>query len=89
MGPLTSRPTLMKTFLRILVPCLLLLAAAVPALAEDRGTITGKVVDKRTGHALPFANVAVIGAQKGGLTDSEGRFTISGIPVGKYDVRVQ
>jgi hypothetical protein len=79
----------MKTFLRILVPCLLLLTAALPALAEDRGTITGKVVDKRTGHALPFANVAVVGAQKGGLTDSEGRFTISGVPVGKYDVRVQ
>ena len=79
----------MKTFLRILVPCLLLLTASLPALAEDRGTITGKVVDKRTGHALPFANVAVVGAQKGGLTDSEGRFTISGVPVGKYDVRVQ
>src|SRR5262245_20824433 len=65
------------------------IAAAAPALADDKGTITGKVTDKRTGHALPFANVAVIGAQKGGLTDSEGRFTIPGVPVGTYEIKVQ
>jgi len=36
---------------------LLLFALAVPALADDKGTITGKVTDKKTGHALPFATV--------------------------------
>jgi hypothetical protein len=65
------------------------LVAAPDARAEDKGTITGKVTDKRTGHALPFANVALVGVPKGGLTDSEGRFTIAGVPVGTYEVKVQ
>src|SRR5262245_2169926 len=79
----------MKTLPRVLAPVVLLCALALPALAEDKGTITGKVTDKKTGHALPFANVAVPAAQKGGLTDSEGRFTVSGVPVGTYEVKVQ
>src|SRR5437660_6143602 len=79
----------MRTFARLLTTCLFLVAVAHPALADDKGTVTGKVTDKRTGHALPFANVAVVGAQRGGLTDSEGRFTVSGIPAGSYEVRVQ
>ena len=79
----------MRTLARLLAHSLLLLVVALPAHAEDKGSITGKVADKRTGHALPFANVAVVGAQKGGLTDSEGRFSIPGVPVGTYEVRVQ
>ena len=43
-------------------------------LAQDRGAISGKVTDKKTGHALPFATVTVVGRRSGGLTDSEGQF---------------
>ncbi|HYM80167.1 MAG TPA: TonB-dependent receptor [Candidatus Limnocylindria bacterium] len=68
---------------------LLLCFLAAPALAQDRGGLSGRVSDKRTGHALPFASVTVMGAQKGGLTDSEGQFLITGLPPGTYDVRVQ
>ena len=49
----------MKTPARVLAWSLILIATALPALADDKGTITGKVSDKKTGHALPFANVAV------------------------------
>jgi hypothetical protein len=79
----------MKTLSRLQFYSLILLAVALPALADDKGTITGKVTDKRTGHALPFANVALVGVPRGGLTDSEGRFSIPGVPVGTYDVKVQ
>src|SRR5499427_863362 len=80
----------MRPHARALVQTILLLiAVALPALAADKGTITGKVTDKHTGHALTFANVAVIGAQKGGLTDSEGRFTVTGVPFGTYELKVQ
>src|SRR5437660_1199115 len=68
---------------------LFLLVAAVPALAQDKSTITGKVTDRKTGHALPFATVGLVGIPKGGLTDSEGKFTIPGVPYGTYEVKVQ
>jgi outer membrane receptor protein involved in Fe transport len=70
----------------------ILLAVALPAtraLAQDAGSVAGKVSDKRTGHAIPFATVTIVGAQKGALTDSEGRFLVTGIPAGTYEVRVQ
>jgi len=79
----------MRSLARRLLPCLIALALCTEAHAEDKGTITGKVTDKRTGHALPFATVSLVGLQKGGLTDSEGRFTIPGVPVGTYELRVQ
>src|SRR5882672_6540295 len=79
----------MKTLARVFSHCLILLAMALPAVAEDKGTIAGKVTDKKTGHALPFANVGLVGVPKGGLTDSEGRFSISGVPFGTYEVKVQ
>ena len=47
----------MKTITRALFHSLLLLALALPAMAEDKGTISGRVTDHKTGHALPFANV--------------------------------
>ena len=73
----------------LLLTILFLIACAFPALAQDKGSISGKVSDKKTGHALPFATVTVVGAQKGGLTDSEGQFIVSGIPPGTYEVRFQ
>ncbi len=79
----------MRPIASLLLSCLFVLAAATSVRAEDKGTITGKVTDKRTGHALPFANVALVGVPKGGLTDSEGRFSIPGVPVGTYELRVQ
>ena len=79
----------MRPIARFLLPGLLVFAAVSPAGAQEKATIAGKVTDKKTGHAIPFANVAVIGAQKGGLTDSEGRYTIPGVPVGTYEVKVQ
>ena len=71
------------------LPLLLVVLAlsAVPAAAQDRGSIAGKVSDKRSGHALAFANVTVVEAKRGALTDSEGQFLLSGLPPGTYEFR--
>ena len=53
---------------------------AAPRSAQERGGIAGKVVQTRRPHAIPFATVTVVGAQKGGLTDAEGKFLITGHP---------
>src|SRR5262245_19205419 len=74
---------------RALPGALLLVLLALPAAAQDRGSITGRVRDKKTRHAIPFATVTVVGAQRGALTDSEGQFVISGVAPGAYEVRVQ
>jgi hypothetical protein len=68
---------------------LFLVLCAAPAAAQDRGSVAGKVSDKRNGHALAFASVTVVEAKRGGLTDSEGQFMISGMAPGTYEVRVQ
>ncbi|HTQ41871.1 MAG TPA: TonB-dependent receptor [Polyangiaceae bacterium] len=77
-------------FARLPVLISLLLATfAPPGLAADAGTVTGRVVDKKTGHAIPFASVTIPLAKRGGLTDSEGQFTVAGVPPGTYEVKVQ
>ena len=60
-----------------------------PARAADVGTVAGRVVDKRTGHAIPFASVTIPEVKRGGLTDSEGQYSLSGVPAGTWEVRVQ
>ena len=72
-------------FLLLLLPLVL----ASPAWAQEKGGVTGRVTDKRTGHAIPFATVTVVGAQRGGLTDSEGQYLVTGVPPGTWEVRVQ
>lgn len=81
----------MRRFLAILLllPPLAGLALATTAHAQDRGTVTGRVTDRRTGHAIPFATVTVPGAKRGALTNSEGIFVISAVSAGTWAVQVQ
>lgn len=54
----------------------LVLLCSVVAFAQD---ISGMVKDAATGEALVGANVVVKGTFKGNTTDTDGRFTISGV----------
>ncbi len=49
--------------------------------------MTGKVSDAK-GEPLAFANVVVLGTNLGNMTDTNGIYTVSNIPVGTYSVRV-
>lgn len=66
---------------------LALLLASTNAFAQT-GRITGKVTSAKNGEPLAFANVIVIGEKPiGAMTQSDGTFTIIGVPVGTYTVR--
>jgi hypothetical protein len=51
------------------------------------GDINGTVVDT-TGAPMPYANVSVVGAHLGTMTDKAGRFHITGVHVGEQLVRI-
>ena len=55
------------------------------ALMAQTGTVVGRVVDDATKQ--PLSGVAVTIAQRGALTTSDGRYTITGVPVGTNTVR--
>ena len=57
-----------------------------------QGALSGKVVDKASGEALPFVNLIV--EQNGNLiagaaSDFNGKYTIKPIPPGKYDLKAR
>ena len=81
----------MKRLRRIALILAIATATAPLASAQtvEKGTISGRVTDKKTGHAIPFATITVIGAQKGALSNAEGAYTVTGVPVGTYEVRAQ
>ncbi len=56
---------------------LLMLTIHVVLLAQNSGTITGKVTDKQTGELLIGATVTVKGSSASGFTDNIGSFTIT------------
>jgi TonB-dependent starch-binding outer membrane protein SusC len=70
-----------------LVYVLLALFAPVPLLAQETGTITGRVIDATTQRPLGGVNVTVEGTQRGVVSRADGAFSLTGVPVGTYRVR--
>lgn len=51
------------------------------------GTVTGTVVSRVTQEPLPSANVQIVGTPLGAATNIDGKFEITGVPIGTYQVR--
>ncbi len=81
--PLSNRPWI--AILATLASLLLLPSG--PLLAQS-GSITGTVVDARSGQPINGAVVSVSGTQMGGLTNASGRILILGVPSGSRTLRV-
>ena len=64
-----------------------LLAMAVPAGAQERATVTGRVTDAATMRPLAGAQVQIEGTNYGQLANSEGRFVLGDIPPGTHTLR--
>jgi hypothetical protein len=56
--------------------------------AAETGIVSGTVIDDHTLQPLPGANVVVLDTDRGATTDTEGRYTITGLVVGTVRIRV-
>ncbi|MDP5171861.1 MAG: TonB-dependent receptor [Bacteroidia bacterium] len=70
-------------------PFLILSAMLILAnlLQAQTGTVSGRVYDENSNAPLEFAAVQLVGTNLGAFTDSLGRFAITQIPPGLYDVQ--
>lgn len=57
--------------------------------AQDNGRISGTVLDKRTQKPISGAAVSIKGSTKAALTDTNGLFRITGIPVKTYTIEIR
>lgn len=57
-------------------------------LMAQTGSIRGQVTDALTNEPIAFADILVLGTDRGTTTDLDGLYQLDGIPPGLYDIRV-
>lgn len=68
---------------------MLLLINYLPLFAQNgKAKIIGEVVDEVTKEPIPGVNVTIVGTNLGAATDLDGKFSISNLEIGTYQVRV-
>jgi len=67
---------------------LILLTGSLSAQKVEKGVVRGNIFDKETAQPVGFATVRVDGANAGAITDINGFFSISDVPVGQYKLIV-
>ncbi|MDA0973510.1 MAG: carboxypeptidase-like regulatory domain-containing protein, partial [Bacteroidetes bacterium] len=80
----------MKSLLHssFIIACLFI--SAIGFAQTGAGTLKGKVIDKKTGEPLPFANVVIMAGETqigGSATNFDGEYNIKPITPGTYDVK--
>ena len=79
-----------KTTFGAILPLLLYTVLAKAAVATTRPagecTIYGRVTDRSTGEAVELVNVFLANTTRGGSTDRSGRYIMTGIPPGSYQL---
>ncbi len=75
-----------RLFTSSLVVCLL---ASLSALSQNRGTLTGVVLDQ-VGAVLPGVAVTIDGPERRkGITNEKGEFSFVGLMPGEYQIRLE
>lgn len=64
-------------------------AAPAPGEAQERGRVTGTVVEAATRRPLSAVQVSIPGTGIGSLTNAQGQFVLTNVPVGEVQVRAQ
>ena len=62
-------------------------ASAAVGRAQEAGTITGRVIDATSNAPVPAAQIIVVGTTRGVVAGDDGRFRITNIRPGTYQVR--
>ncbi len=78
-----------KTICLAVGASLFLLAHAAPVTAQDRGIVTGVVIDAGSSQTLESAQVFIPDLALGALTNAQGRFLMMNVPVGTHTIRVE
>ncbi|MVM29072.1 TonB-dependent receptor plug domain-containing protein [Spirosoma sp. HMF4905] len=69
-----------------LTTCLLTWLASLAFAQPATTTLTGSVADATTGKAMPFANVYLNGSTRGTVTNEQGNYSLSGVPLGTVEI---
>lgn len=67
----------------------LVLTVTASAAAQATGRITGVVTDSATDRPVSDVQVVVVGTRIGGVTDAQGRYTITGAPAGTRSIEAR
>lgn len=63
--------------------------AVAGAVAGAFGVVEGRVIDQNNDHGLASAQVILRGTSLGAITDKDGRFSITNVPVGEQHLTVR
>ncbi|MCP4706723.1 MAG: DUF3520 domain-containing protein [candidate division Zixibacteria bacterium] len=80
MSSKTKQIVILLAIVTILIPVII--------FAGQTGKIRGIITDKVTGQPIAGASVLVVGTSLGAMTDQDGKFLITMIKPGKYNLRV-
>ncbi|MBW3630642.1 MAG: TonB-dependent receptor [Gemmatimonadetes bacterium] len=75
------------TRLRVLIAVVLALALAPVAAVAQAGTVRGRVVEQGSNNPLQGVSVSVVGGSQTVVTNQEGRFVLTNVPVGARTLR--
>lgn len=79
----------MRSLRSLLTLVFTLLSTPQIGAQQETGTISGRVVDAKTGRPLPLANVFVQETNRGTMTDLDGNYTILDLPTGIYTIQAR
>ncbi|MBI2618906.1 MAG: TonB-dependent receptor [Ignavibacteriales bacterium] len=77
---LISLPRFLFVVVLISTPC-------ISALSQSSGSIAGIVKDDDNRETIPYVNILVKGTSFGAASDENGRYSISNLPPGTYELR--
>ena len=73
--------------MRVLIIALISVLLSTTAFTAEVGYIQGTVIDAATGSPMPYAAVVVVGTKLGSHAQSDGTYSIYGVPAGPCELK--